>query len=90
MSKQLPLFALDDPESPDPLTLLRNGAALVLSVSAGKDSDSMTHYLLSLREREGWMGEVCMVHADLGAERVEWHQTPDYVRDLVDSNVTAK
>ncbi len=23
-----------------------------------------------------------MVHADLGAERVEWHQTPAYVRDL--------
>jgi 3'-phosphoadenosine 5'-phosphosulfate sulfotransferase (PAPS reductase)/FAD synthetase len=42
----------------------------------------MTHYLLNLREREGWTGEVCMVHADLGAERVEWHQTPDYVRDL--------
>ena len=61
--------------------LLCDGAALVLSVSGGKDSDAMTHHLLDLRQSEGWTGEVMMVHADLGS-RVEWHQTPDYVRDL--------
>jgi len=63
------------------LTLLRDGAALVLSVSGGKDSDAMTHHLLDLRQSEGWTGDVMMVYADLGS-RVEWHQTPDYVRDL--------
>jgi 3'-phosphoadenosine 5'-phosphosulfate sulfotransferase (PAPS reductase)/FAD synthetase len=82
---QLPLFSIDNPDPPDnvpdPLTLLHNGAALVLSVSGGKDSDAMSHHLLDLRQSEGWPGEVMMVHADLGS-RVEWHQTPDYVRDL--------
>ena len=85
MTLQLPLFPMDatntDEETPDPLTLLRNGAALVLSVSGGKDSDAMSHHLLDLRQTEGWSGDVCMVHADLGA-RVEWHQTPEYVENL--------
>ena len=85
MTYQLPLFSVDAPDppddTPDALTLLRNGAALVLSVSGGKDSDAMTHHLLDLRQSEGWTGDVMMVHADLG-ERVEWHQTPDYVRVL--------
>ncbi len=88
----LPLFDAPDPpdDTPDGLTLLRDGAVLVLSVSGGKDSDAMTHHLLDLRQSEGWTGDVMMVHADLGS-RVEWHQTPDYVRDLaVDSNVSAK
>lgn len=82
---QLSLFPLETPspsdEGKDALTLLRGGAALVLSVSGGKDSDAMGHHLLDLRQSEGWSGTVCMVHADLGA-RVEWRQTPDYVRDL--------
>ncbi len=91
---QLPLFPIENPNPPDnlpdPLTLLRNGAALVLSVSGGKDSDSMAHHLLDLRQSEGWTGEVMMLHADLG--RAEWNQTPEYVENLarVDSNVTAK
>ena len=46
-----------------------------------KDSDAMSHHLLDLRQSEGWSGDVYMVHADLGA-RVEWHQTPEYVRNL--------
>jgi len=85
MTYQLPLFPVDAPDPPDEttdaLTLLRDGAALVLSVSGGKDSDAMTHHLLDLRQSEGWTGNVLMVHADLGS-RVEWHQTPGYVRDL--------
>lgn len=80
MNRQLPLFDLYK-ESPDPLTLLRGGAALVLSVSGGKDSDAMCHHLLEQRAAENWTGDVRMVHADLGA-RVEWHQTPDYVENL--------
>ena len=85
MTHQLPLFPVEQTnprdDIPDPPALLSDGAALVLSVSGGKDSDAMSHHLLDLRQREGWTGDVCMVHADLGS-RVEWGQTPDYVRDL--------
>lgn len=78
---QRPLFPIDEPPNPDPVQLLRSGASLVLSVSGGKDSDAMCHHLLERRQAEGWMGDVVMIHADLGA-RVEWHQTPHYVRTL--------
>jgi 3'-phosphoadenosine 5'-phosphosulfate sulfotransferase (PAPS reductase)/FAD synthetase len=81
MSYQLPLFPLDEPPNPDPVQLLRDGAALVLSVSGGKDSDAMCHHLLERRQTEGWSGDVVMLHADLGT-RVEWQQTPDYVQHL--------
>lgn len=80
MSFQPPLFALDTPPPHDPIRLLRDGAALVLSVSGGKDSDAMCHHLLERRHTEGWSGDVVMVHADLG--RAEWHSTADYVQDL--------
>jgi len=84
MTYQLPLFPVDAPDSleetPDPLTLLRKGAALVLSVSGGKDSDAMTHHLLDLRRSERWTGDVVMLHADLG--RAEWNQTPEYVENF--------
>jgi 3'-phosphoadenosine 5'-phosphosulfate sulfotransferase (PAPS reductase)/FAD synthetase len=81
MSYQLPLFQLDEPSNPDPVQLLRAGAALVLSVSGGKDSDAMCHHLLQRRQTEGWSGDVVMIHANLGA-RVEWQQTPDYIQNL--------
>jgi 3'-phosphoadenosine 5'-phosphosulfate sulfotransferase (PAPS reductase)/FAD synthetase len=81
MTYQLPLFPLDEPPNPDPVQLLREGAALVLSVSGGKDSDAMCHHLLERRQTEGWAGDVVMIHADLGT-RVEWQQTPDYVQNL--------
>jgi 3'-phosphoadenosine 5'-phosphosulfate sulfotransferase (PAPS reductase)/FAD synthetase len=81
MTYQLPLFSLDELPSPDPIQLLRAGAALVLSVSGGKDSDAMCHHLLERRQTEGWLGDVIMIHADLGT-RVEWQQTPDYVQKL--------
>lgn len=76
--KRSPVSTIDS--SVDPLTLLRNGAALVLSVSGGKDSDAMSHHLLDLRDAEGWTGDAVMVHADLG--RAEWHSTHEYVRNL--------
>ena len=72
MTRQLPLFDLYE-EKPDPLTLLRSGAALVLSVSGGKDSDAMCHHLLERRATENWTGDITMVHADLG--RAEWQTT---------------
>lgn len=84
MPYQQKLFECDEalPVIPDPLTLLRAGGTLVLSVSGGKDSDAMSHHLLDLRQQEGWTGEVIMVHADLG--RAEWHTTPQYVRELAE------
>ena len=45
MADQLPLFPTDDVAVPNPLELLRQGAALVLSVSGGKDSDAKSHWL---------------------------------------------
>ena len=80
MADQLPLFPTDDVAVPNPLELLRQGAALVLSVSGGKDSDAMSHWLLDQRTAEGWCGPVKMVHADLG--RADWHMTGDYVEGL--------
>ncbi|MCA0455389.1 MAG: phosphoadenosine phosphosulfate reductase family protein [Chloroflexi bacterium] len=80
MSYQLPLFVSDEPLPDDAIRLLREGAALVLSVSGGKDSDAMCHHLLERRQIEGWMGDVAMVHADLG--RAEWHNTTDYIHNL--------
>ena len=41
MSYQLPLFPFDEPLNPDPIQLLRDGAALVLRVSGGQDSDAI-------------------------------------------------
>ena len=64
------------------LELLRGGAALVVSVSGGKDSDAMLNYLINRRALEGWTGEIILVHADLG--RAEWHYTPAYVQGLAD------
>jgi 3'-phosphoadenosine 5'-phosphosulfate sulfotransferase (PAPS reductase)/FAD synthetase len=80
MSFQLPLFPLDKPPTHDAVRLLREGAALVLSISGGKDSDAMCHHLIERRAAEGWSGDVVMVHADLG--RAEWHNTTEYVHDL--------
>ncbi len=57
MTQQLTLFEWPEETSTvDALTLLRGGAALVLSISGGKDSDAMCHHLLDLREQEGWTG----------------------------------
>ncbi len=81
MSYQLSLFPRDESPNHDPIQLLRAGAALVLSVSGGKDSDAMCHHLLERRQAEGWSGDAVMIHADLGS-RVEWQQTPDYVQNL--------
>ena len=80
MTHQLPLFLLDESPFHNPIQVLREGAALVLSVSGGKDSDAMCHYLLERRQAEGWPGDVAMVHADLG--RAEWHSTTAYVQAL--------
>lgn len=84
-AQQLPLFTLEAPApvstpTPDPLALLRAGAALVLSVSGGKDSDALAHTLIAQHRAEGWQGELMLLHADLG--RAEWGQTSAYVADF--------
>ncbi len=42
----------------------------------------MSHYLLDKRQREGWTGEVCMLHAELHG--ADWKQTPAYVREFAE------
>lgn len=59
---------------PEPIdTALRDGAALAISISGGKDSQAMLLAVLAERERQQWPGEVFAVHAHLG--RMEWPQT---------------
>lgn len=52
---------------------LDNGAALVVSVSGGKDSDCMALELAAMREHYGWSGPFGLIHADVG--RMEWKQS---------------
>jgi 3'-phosphoadenosine 5'-phosphosulfate sulfotransferase (PAPS reductase)/FAD synthetase len=61
---------------------LQDGAALIISVSGGKDSDAMTSLLVGLRRVCGWPGPVALVHADLG--RAEWSVTRAYVECRAD------
>lgn len=80
MPQQLPMFP--DQTLPDALEMLQSGAALAISISGGKDSQAMTEYLLYLRQTNGWAGDVCLVHADLG--RAEHPETPDFVRQYAE------
>lgn len=61
---------------------LREGGALAVNLSGGKDSQAMATALMRLREAEGWTGPVIAIHADLG--RIEWTQTPAHVRRTAD------
>ena len=54
--------------------MLRAGAALSISTSAGKDSQAMTVLLASLaRQNPEWGGQVFNIHAHLG--RAEWAES---------------
>lgn len=46
------------------------GAALVISISGGKDSQAMARAVSRLHRERGWTGPLLAVHADLG--RIEW------------------
>lgn len=60
---------------------LRDGAALAISISGGKDSQAMLLAVLEERKRQpDWTGPVYAIHADLG--RVEWTETPAAVEAL--------
>jgi 3'-phosphoadenosine 5'-phosphosulfate sulfotransferase (PAPS reductase)/FAD synthetase len=54
--------------------MLRAGAALSISTSAGKDSQAMTGLLATLaRQRHEWSGPIFNIHAHLG--RAEWAES---------------
>ena len=61
---------------------LAKGAALVVSVSGGKDSDAMALALQRARQRFGWSGRFILCHADLG--RMEWPQSLSHCRQMAD------
>lgn len=62
---------------------LDDGAALVISVSGGKDSDAMLRSLVSARLYYGWQGGIYAVHADLG--RAEWQATLPHIQRVTAS-----
>lgn len=64
-----PLSALDNAEQ-----ALDRGAALVVSISGGKDSQAMALALAALHAARSWTGPIVALHADLG--RVEWQGDP--------------
>jgi len=57
---------------------LADGAALLINISGGKDSDAMANHLLVERRRHNWTGPVYLVHADL--KRADWENTLAYVK----------
>lgn len=57
---------------------LAQGAALVISVSGGKDSDAMCQLLPEVHRARGWTGPIALVHADL--KDSEWSMTSEYVQ----------
>lgn len=61
-------------------TLLENGATLLVNVSGGADSDSMSDILHTLHRQRRWGGAYHLMHACLG--RADWPQTPGHVRRL--------
>ena len=59
-------------------------AALVVSISGGKDGQAMLNWLVHLKKSfPGWPCHMYAIHADLG--RIEWPQTPAFVQHLCDT-----
>lgn len=52
---------------------LAQGAALVVSISGGKDSQAMLMALVTAYVHHGWTGPIYALHADLG--RAEWPES---------------
>lgn len=61
---------------------LQQGAALVISISGGKDSQALLNVLAHAHQALGWPGPMIAVHAHLG--RAEWPQTLDHCRRICD------
>lgn len=79
--EQIDLFAADEPQLPDPLDLVGQGALVVHNNSAGKDSQSL---LIHLVERLGVPpSQIVSIHADLGPS--EWEGTEEHARAIADA-----
>lgn len=61
---------------------LAKGAALVISLSGGKDSQALLAALVAAYIANGWTGVIIGVHAHLG--RAEWPQTMAHCQALCD------
>lgn len=73
MGKTLPLFS-SPPVAVESVDLTEFDI-IVVSTSAGKDSQAMLDHVVKLAEAAGVRDRVCAVHADLG--RVEWKGTKE-------------
>jgi 3'-phosphoadenosine 5'-phosphosulfate sulfotransferase (PAPS reductase)/FAD synthetase len=79
MTAQLPLFAA--PRAPQEIpvpdvleqVLMREDAALFVSISGGKDGHAMLKALARLRRDRGWRCTTICIHAHLG--RAEWEES---------------
>lgn len=58
-------------------TAMVRGAAMVVSVSGGKDSQAVLAATAALCKARGWIDRLFVVHADLG--RIEWEGTRAHV-----------
>lgn len=56
------------------------GAAIILSISGGKDSDVMVKLVLEFMAEQKLSNEVILWHSHLG--RAEWAETPAYVESI--------
>lgn len=63
---------------------LANGAALAISISAGKDSEAMLSAVCRLHRERGWRGPIFALHADLG--RIEWSGTTEHAERIAREN----
>lgn len=52
------------------------GAAIAISISAGKDSQAMLHYVVGLYKQHHWTGKLFAIFADLGS--IEWQGTLEH------------
>jgi 3'-phosphoadenosine 5'-phosphosulfate sulfotransferase (PAPS reductase)/FAD synthetase len=59
---------------------MRAGAALVISMSGGKDSQAVLFEVVSAYHARGWSGPLVAVHADLG--RIEWEGTQAHAEKI--------
>lgn len=85
--QQLSLFAPADaiPDvylPPEIDGALKNGAALAISISGGKDSQAMLIALTRLYQPSGWTGPLFAIHAHLG--RAEWPQSLGMCQKMAD------
>jgi 3'-phosphoadenosine 5'-phosphosulfate sulfotransferase (PAPS reductase)/FAD synthetase len=60
------------------------GAALVISISGGKDGQTMLAALVSEYRARGWTGPLVAIHSDLG--RVEWPQSLEMCEKICRQN----